>query len=215
MSSYKLALLSLFAVFAFGAAAPSSAMAACNDGGARSVFCFDSGTEIHEELVLGIIGLSLLIPVIGSTTIKIHCKDGIFHGKTLLLGTGTGTIQLLNCTVEKPASCTVIEPIVANVNSTLSEGAMPATGTLTGAGANEKYTEISLIGASCSVQGTFELAGSQLVEFPEGETSKVNHEIVAKKIRSHLKFAGNTAGFSGTFEVHLGSGLPWLIDLGS
>jgi len=215
MSRFRLILLSLFAVFAFSALASASASAACSDGGIKSVFCFHTNVEIHEELALGTVHLSLLSGVLGSTTTKIHCKDGTFHGKILLLGLGTGVISYLGCTVEKPASCTVAQPIVANVHALLSSGVMPATGTFTGTGANEKYTSITLEGESCVVKGTFEVNGSQLVEFPEGETSKVKHEIVANKTGSHLKFGGNTASYSGTALIHLASELPWLIMLGT
>jgi hypothetical protein len=211
MSRIKLMVLMLFSVVAVSAVASGSASAACS-GGTKSVWCDHTGTEITNELVLGTSGLSLLVGRAGGGQVKIHCKDDTFHGFLLKLGTGEGTITYLGCTVVEPAGCGVTQPILAQVTTSLTEGIMPPTGLFKGAGTGEKFTEITI--TTCAIAGGYPVTGSQTVELPGGETFLTNHEIVAKKTGSNLKFGTEAATYSGTALIHLNSLLPWGTRLG-
>jgi hypothetical protein len=219
MSRFKLIVLSMFAVLAVGAVASASASADTCSGGTKSIFCFDNNTPIHNERVLGESGLSVLASTVGITEVKLHCTHDLFNATLKLLGLATGEIDFLGCTVEKPANCTVggvNKLILANFHLQLSEGLMPATGlaTGTGTGVPEEFAKITIAGASCSVANSYTISGLQTVEFPKGEESLVEHEVVAKKAGSKLKLGAEPASFSSTAKVHLASGLAFLIMLG-
>lgn len=209
----RLILLSMFAVLAVGAVASSSASAACLDGGTNSVWCDHNFKEITNLLVLGTSGLSLLVGRAGGGQVKIHCADDTFHGFLEKLGTGKGTITYLTCSVVEPAGCGVNQPIEAKVTTSLTSGVMPPTATFTGAGANELFATITI--TTCSIAKAYEVTGLQTVELPDAEGFLVNHELVAKKTGSKLKFGTEAATYSGTALVHLDSLLPWATLLGT
>jgi hypothetical protein len=217
MSWFKLIVLSMFAVFAVGALASGSASADTCTGGTRSVFCFDSNnTPIHSEKLLGGSGLSLLVSTAGGAEVKLRCLNGLFNATLKLLGLATGEIDFLDCTVQKPAGqgCTISSLILVKIHLQLSSGLMPATGLATGTGPEEEFTTVIVSGGSCVIAGTYKITGLQTVEFPSGETSLVEHEVVAKKSGSKLKFGLDLASFSSTTKVHLASSASWLIMLG-
>jgi hypothetical protein len=227
MSRFRLLLLGLLATLAVGAVSAASASAeGCSDGGTKNLFCaFPGNVEIHELSVTGEGGLSVLALTIAGTETKLHCKDNRFAGTLHLLGVAIGEVDFLGCTVEKPAGCSVQgDPghpglVLASIHIQLLSDLMGsgllglATGNSTG-GEAEEFTKLEITG-SCVLKGSWIVTGLQILELPEGETGKVEHEIVAKKANSKLKFGGNVASFSSTAKVHLDSNESWLIMLGT
>jgi hypothetical protein len=224
MSRFKLIVLSMFAVLAVGAVASASASAeGCSDGGTKNLFCtFPGNVELHNLLISGESGLSLLSGIIGITSFRIHCKDDLFNATLQLLGLATGEIDFLGCTVEKPAGmgCKIgpTHPnlVLAIFHLQLASGVMAPTGLAIGTkSTGEEFSTLEIEGSSCIVKGSFAVTGTQTVEFPKGEEGLVEHEVVAKKAGSNLKVGGNEASFSSTAKVHLHSGEKWLIMLGT
>ena len=220
MTRFRLVLLSLFAVLAVGALASASASAEECINGTKPVFCRASNnTPIHLLKILGESHLSVLASTVGGAEVRIHCKDDLFRGETHLLALILAEIDFLGCTVEKPANCTVggaNKLILANASVQLLPGLMPALGlaTGTGTGVPEEFTSVTFAGATCVIVGTFTISGLQPLEFPNGETGSVDHEIVAKKANSKLKLGSEPASFSSIALVHLHSLESWLIMLG-
>jgi hypothetical protein len=215
MTRFRLVLLSLFAVFAVGALASASASAEECINGTKPVFCrWPGNTPIHLLKILGESHLALLASTVGGAEIKLHCTDGLFRGETHLLGLILGEFDFLGCTVEKPTTCTSSTLILASVHIQLLPNLMPALGLATGTGPEEELTKITIGGGACAVAGTYSITGLQSLEFPNGETGLVNHEIVAKKALSKLKFGVEKVSLSSTALVHLHSLESWLIMLG-
>lgn len=178
-------------------------------------------THRYIRKVLGESTLTLMSWTVGALEVKFHCAHGLFNATVKLLGLAEGELDILSCTVERPAGqgCTVGEGanklILALVHLQLSSGLMPATGLITGTkGTGEELAKFAIAGASCSVKNTYTLTGLQTVEFPGRETSLVEHEIVAKKSGSKLKLGTEVASFSNKTKVHLASGSSFLIMLG-
>jgi hypothetical protein len=215
---YKLALLSLLSIFAAGMGSSTSASADSCTGGTQSVTCLSDNTPIHSEKLLGEGGLALLSFVLDGSETRIHCSRNLFNATLKLLGSATGEFRYLNCAVERIAGCTVGEGgtglLVASFNLQLSSGLMPATGRATGAGPGEEFIDMIIEGSGCSIAGTYKMTGLQTLEFPSGETSLVEHEIVAKKARSELHTGSLLLEISSKTKVHLASSLSWLIMLG-
>lgn len=208
MSRFKIVLLSLFAVFAFAAVASATASADECNGGSHWVFCYwPSNEPIHLLVALGTSGLSVLATKVGTVEVKLHCKDDLFRALLHLLGYALGEIDFLGCKVEKPANCVIPALLLAHFELQVTSG---TTATATGSGPGEEFVKIPITGCS-EAEGEHPITGSQLLELPEGEVGKVEHEIVAKKAGSHLKFGAEEASFSSTATVHLESESSWLI----
>jgi hypothetical protein len=219
MTRFRLVLLSLFAVLAVGALASASASAEECINGTKPVFCrWPGNTPIHLLKILGESHLSVLTSSVGGAEVKLHCPDDLFRGETHLLGLILGEIDFLGCTVETPANCTVGEGtnklILALVHIQLLPNLMPALGLATGIGPEEEFTKIKIAGTGCAIPGEYKITGLQSLEFPNGESGLVNHEIVAKKALSKLKLGVEKASFSSIALVHLHSLESWLIMLG-
>jgi hypothetical protein len=214
---YRVALLSLLSIFAAGVGSSTSASADSCAGGTQSVVCF-SDTPIHSEKILGEGGLVLLSIIAGFSETRIHCTRDLFKATLKLLGLATGEFNYLGCTVEKLVGCKVGEGanklFLASIHLQLSSGLVPATGLATGAGPGEEFINLIIEGAGCSIAGTYKITGLQTLEFPSGETSLVEHEVVAKKALSKLHIGSLSVALSNKTKVHLTSGLSWLIMLG-
>jgi hypothetical protein len=215
MSLLRPILLALSTALSFSALASTPALAACSDGGTRSVFCFQNNNEIRSEEALGTSGVSKLEAKIGGAALRIECANGKGSGLLEALGAGKGLSELSTCSVTEPANCTVSQPILVKGVGQLSTGMMPATGLVTGAAGAEEFTTLTVAGTGCSVPGSYQVTGLQTVELPKGEESLVEHEVVAKKAGSKLKLGVESASFSSTAKVHLASGLAFLVMLGS
>jgi hypothetical protein len=219
MTRFRLVLLSLFAVFAVGAFVSASASAEECINGTKPVFCrWPGNTPIHLLKILGESHLAVLASTFGGAEIKLHCPDGLVRGETHLLGLILGEFDFLGCTVETPANCTVGEGtnklILMLFHIQLLPNLMPALGLATGTGPEEELMKMKISGTSCTVAGEYKISGLQSLEFPNGESGLVNHEIVAKKSLSKLKLGVEKISFSSTALVHLHSLESWLIMLG-
>lgn len=214
MSRFKVVLLSLFAVLAFGALASASASASpdsCN-GGLHFVFCYwPSNEPIHLLWALGESLLSVLAAKVGTAEVKLHCKDDLFVALLHLLGLALGEIDFLGCTAEKPANCDIPPLILAHFHLQVTSA---TTGLFRGSGPGEEFANVELLGSGCSVPGNYAVTGSQEAEFPEGGVGKLTHLIVVKKSGSHLHFGTEAATFSSEAHVHLASDASWLIMAG-
>lgn len=226
MSRFRLFLLTVAAAMALGAVVSSSAMAEAETkpckapGSNRWVFCYDSGLEIGTppQLVLGISHLSLLAGTVVGAELKVHCPKDDFHGFLELLGKTKGVIIFLNCTIIKPAGCTLNPAnIEAKFNDVLINHPNAAEDEFIGSKNEEtkEFAELNIEG--CAAAGKFPVTGTQKCGLPEFGTALVVHDIDCKKAGSNLKVGGNPASFSSLALVHLGApnlGLSWYIDLG-
>ncbi len=215
MLRFKVVLLSVFAVAAFGAMASASASADSCNGGTHFVFCTSPGNlPITHLAVSGESGLSVLEGKVGITSVTIHCKDDKFAGTFKLLALAEGEIDFLGCSVEKPATCATSALILAVVHIQAKSATTGlATGTKTG-GVPEEFTSVALTGGSCAIAGNYAILGLQEVEFPKGGEGLVEHEIVAKKTGSKLMMGEEPASFRSTAKVHLDSNEAYLIMAG-
>jgi hypothetical protein len=224
MSRIKFVLLGLLAMFAVSGFASASASAEptkpCGSGN-EWVFCYHTGLEIHEELVLGLSGLSILTGKIGTSEVRIDCLDDHVHGVLELLGKNKGEITFLNCKLEKPAGCKLSNAeetkIVSKVNSQLIGHPGPAQILFSEQGAGP-FAVIEIANAgTCppGVPGNYNVTGEQKCELPSWETFALLHEVVCTKALSVLKLGVEKATFSSTAKLWLESDLAWGVRLGS
>jgi hypothetical protein len=145
------------------------------------------------------------------TTVETETANTTAHNEVLnMKHTITGFVRLVHkgCTVNKPAKCTIKEPIEANakVNGVegLGAGANEMGLELKGSGAEETFAEITYEGAECSLKGkTFKVKGSVIcTSGPTTESPQTNKSSGAtwvftpKKEMQKLKFGVEVAEFS-------------------
>jgi hypothetical protein len=124
--------------------------------------------------------------------------------------TVSGTVRTLfkTCTVNKPAKCTVKEPITSNAKFTavekLGAGSNEMGGELVGSGAEETFAEITFEGGECALKGkTVKVKGSVIgTSGPTTTSSQTNKHSGAtvvftpEKEMQKLKLGVETATFS-------------------
>jgi hypothetical protein len=130
---------------------------------------------------------------------QINCKKTVTTGSINTGGTGTANLNFTECTVAKPANCTVKEPIETKVN-TLLVGPTPGVQNEFKPAVGETFTTITLEGASCSIKEPFNVTGTQTCNLPGGETEAVAHKIECTTTGSKLKAGGKAATFKGGVE---------------
>jgi hypothetical protein len=214
MFRFKALFVGVFAAFALGAAASGPALADTCTGGNHFVFCTFPGNEpIHSLAFVGTGGLWLFSSKVGATEVKLHCPDSTLSGTLQLLGLALGEISFLGCLAEKPANCTIPSLILAIFHL---QATATSKGLLTGhkTGATQEFTNVTLSGSSCAIANNYTITGTQEVEFPFGVEGLVNHEIVARKSGSKLKFGAENASMSFSSSIHLDSDELWLIMAG-
>jgi hypothetical protein len=216
MSRVRLVLLGVSAACALSAAASTPAFAGSCTGSTNWVFCSSTGFELGSAgptLVLGLAGLVLAASTIGTTEVKVDCRDVHFHGLLLALGHFHGTLLFLWCELVKPTNCRLSErnllDIRAPILGRLTGG---KTATITGTGPSEEFTTIEIVEQSgCAIINKYTIKGSQLIEIPKGEAVGVEgQEGVAKKSGSHLFFGVESLSASGTGSAMLAAGGAWL-----
>lgn len=132
-------------------------------------------------------------------TVQIQCSHR--EGENLAIDTlGSSEVKLKfsSCTVEKPANCSVEEPIVTTVVGALGEAGgglvnefSPVSGTT--------FTEITLLGSSCSLKGKpFKVEGKQACELPAGAVEAVEHGLACNASGSALTAGGKKAEFESS-----------------
>lgn len=220
MSRCRLILLSLFAVFAFSAVATASASAKQCGSGTLWVFCYDSGEEIHEEIVLGLSGLSLLVGKIGGVTARFHCIKDDVVGTLELLGLNKGTITFLECKMTEPSGCKLSAAQETKIEiEVLSElTGHPEEAKLLFKLHGPSFVKLSVEnGGGCpeGIPGSYDVTGDQTCSLPEWNVLKLLHEVVCVKTQSHLQLGGAAASFSSTAKLRLESDLNWAVLLGS
>jgi hypothetical protein len=187
------------------------------------VFCNDAGAELGatSTLFLGLGGLQLLRGTITGAEAQFHCKDVHIHGKFLPLGLLHVTLTYLWCKQTLPAKCKLvaaqekeIETEKELMGSTV--GLVPGTPKvlIQGKGANEEFVTLKTEAPTgCTVPaGSYKVQGLQLVELPEPESLKVEHEVVAlPEEPSKLKLGGNEAFYEGSAKIHLASSLAFAV----
>lgn len=223
MSRIKSVLFSLLVVCAVSAAGSASASASC--GGtplAQWVFCNDSEVELHEETVSGLGGAQVLEIKFTGVASKIECKDVHVKGTLELLGNFHFKLTYLGCKATKPPNCKLSTAEEKEILTTVLPGRItgplpggPPELEVEGEGAEREWVNISLenSGGTCSFAGTYRISGKQILELPDPESFKVEHEIVATKANSEF-FLGNEANkvsYSGTAKIMLGLGLSWAV----
>jgi hypothetical protein len=225
MVRFKLVLLGLLAVFAVGAVSAGSASADTCTGGAHFVFCTSPGNlPITHELFLGTGGLALLTATLTGAPAKFHCPTFDIHGEIEELGNASGYLIFLNCKMEKPAGCKLIEAQELKIVANFKSQQQSATLTLfTGVGSGEEFTNLEVeteAGKTCAAVETgktsesFPVKGKQMAKTPGGATGSLNQEISTTKAESVLRMGGNPVQFSAKAEVHLASDSNWLVMAG-
>jgi hypothetical protein len=168
---------------------------------------------------------------VGLTATEITCntaeaepKNSLGHnieteGKHTITGTGRGIAK--TCTVNKPAKCTVKEPIEGNGTGFavegLGAGANEMGAELVGSGAEETFTEITFEGAECALKAkTFKVKGSVIVTSgPTTESSQTNKwtgataVLTPKNGMEKLKLGVETAEVTGIGTATGPSGAPF------
>lgn len=136
---------------------------------------FIAGSTTTEVSAFNALGSAALKSKIGFTAVEIICgivknkpEQSLLHNvETEGKHTLTGTVRTLftNCTVTKPAKCTVKEPFEANATFSgveklgAFENEMGVE--LVGSGAEETLAEFTFQGAECALKGqTFKLKGA-------------------------------------------------------
>ncbi len=116
-----------------------------------------------------------------------------------------GLLRYANCTVNKPAKCSVKE-VEAKFNDQLEVEGGAHVDNFTGSGTSEKFTEISYqkaggISAKCALEntpiplkGSYKCAGETLAQ-SEGVTLK--HVLECKTNKSSLTLGGNPVSYEG------------------
>lgn len=217
MTRFRLVMLGLLTALAVSSAASASASAASCSGGTVWLFCNDAGTVLTSGGAEGLGGLAVLASKVGTTEVKIEWpKVDVEVYFIIPPGVFIVRVRFLFGKVVKPANCVLSAAAEREISAT-GEGTLEtgSTALLKGLGAGQELTSIALEGSGCSVAGTYTLTGKQHLELPEGEVTLVEHEIVAKKAGSELKFGVEPASLSNTSKVKLSSGLAWLTMLGS
>jgi hypothetical protein len=199
MTNVRMLFLALLSMLAVGAALSSSA----------SAYEYDVGGEALTEAtnIEGTSGLSLIAGTIGGAEVKIDCTQDTLTGKIELAGSGTNTLLLKKCTETNPVGCSVPETIEGKLKDKLIGPGAPLE--LFEAASGGTIALIVVSGGSCAGAGTYQLQGTQNCELPQAEAELAEHEVVCKKVGSHLKFAGNAATLSTTEKVKLKSGAKW------
>lgn len=217
MARFRLVMLSLLIAIAGSSIATSSSSAASCSGGTIWLYCNDAEVALTSGSAEGLGGLALLASKVGATEVKIEWPKVDVEAHFFPLPPYVIiTIKLLFGKVTKPANCSLSAAGEKEIAATGEETLETGTAALwTGLHAGQELASITIEGASCPIAGTYTLSGKQHIELPEGSTSLVEHELVAKKIGSVLKFGAETASFSSTSKAKLSSGLAWLTMLGS
>jgi hypothetical protein len=187
------------------------------------VWCDHTGAELGTPpvLFLGLGGLSLLRGSITGAEAEFHCKDVHIHGKLLLLGRAILRLVYLWCQQVKPANCKLEEAQELRIETAELTGSTVGTPPggnpkvlVQGKGATEEFATLkTLQPAGCAIKaGEYKVTGLQLVDLPEPESFKVDHELVAlPEEPSKLKLGGNEAFYEGSAKVHLASLLPFAL----
>lgn len=130
--------------------------------------------------------------------------------------TGVVVTEFKTCTVNKPAKCTVKEPIVSRAKvvgvEKLGAGANEMGAELKGSGEEETFAEITFEGAECSLKGkTFKVKGSVIGTSPIGNTIEPKHTggtavFSPEKEMEKLKLGVEVAEFTVTVTQKMAGG---------
>lgn len=189
--------------------ASALALGATTAASASASEYFVEGKQVTEATnVEGTSGHSLLASKVGAVEVKVECAKDTETGTVEAGGKGSATLDLKECSVTKPANCSIPALIEGKLKSKLAgvSGSEDEFEPVTSGGA---ITEVTISGASCSIVGTYALTGSQTCELPEIGVEKKEHEIVCKKAGSKLKFGLEPASFSSVEMIKLVSGKTW------
>jgi hypothetical protein len=140
---------------------------------------------------------------------QVHNAQTVTEGKTTHTITGTVRTLFKNCTVNKPAKCTIKQdPVESNATAEAVEGLGPAANEmgveLKGSGAEETFASITFDGNECALkEKTFRVKGSLIATSgPATESSQTNHwsgataVFTPKKEMQKLKLEIENAEFS-------------------
>lgn len=204
MLRLKMLLVSLGAVLALGAVTATMATAAEFQVEGKAV---TSSTPIE-----GSSGISKLKTTIAGTEVVITCHKDKLSGNIETAGLSSGELSSEECEVgtskEQFTSCEVPtikfkfdDLLVVGSSNQIEDEFKPASGGV--------FAEIAIknvSGKTCVEKGTYPVEGTQTCALPNGETSKVEHEIECKTTGSNLTFKGNLATYEGVEKTRLTSG---------
>jgi hypothetical protein len=208
MSRIRLAVLACLAVCALGAVSSASASAAsCKEKKARWVYCIGGGVA-GDTAIVGTSGPSVL----RTANVEILCKKDEFKG--LIEGFITVITKIIykECSLDKPAKCTVAATLETKELSGEGEDnlAEPPATVFKGSGEKEEYITITLEGKECALKGAHTVSGKQTCASNETksgwEEEKASHTALCKESGSKLKFGTEEAFYEGEESTSLESG---------
>ncbi len=148
---------------------------------------------------------------------EIGCRSGKFSAQPEANGKSSGgRLEYTSCTVGKPTSCSVKEPIAWEFNGQLLEASDKVT--LTGSGEpsgteKEVLAEMEFEGGSCALAGhRFPLQGSQTCTGATGIlTLKASQELLCEASGSSLKLSANKATYENKLSLDATSKELWAV----
>jgi hypothetical protein len=231
MSRFRLISLCLLAAFSLAAVvlAPAGAEETKKCGvenPSHWVYCYNNNNEIGNPVqeVSGTGGKVTMVAKIG-VEVRVECKESTLVAELEPEGTGGGTLTMYNCKETKPAFCKLTKAeekeialqFASTLTGELSPGEVEAD--FSGTGPEEEIYELQIEAETgeCAIpEGGYPVSGKQKTELPSGETSQVEHEIVAKKSGSELMIGESEATLSTKLKVQLSStneGESWYVGL--
>jgi hypothetical protein len=231
MSRFRLISLCLLAAFSLAAVllAPAGAEEPKKCGvesPSHWVYCYSNNDEIGNPVqdVSGTGGLVTMVANMG-VEVRIECEKSTLAAELEPEGTGGGTLTLHNCEETNPAFCRLTKAeekeialqFAATLTGELSPGHVVADFSGTGVGEEIYELQIEDETSECAIpEGNYKITGKQKTELPSGESSLVEHEIVAKKSGSEWKIGESKATLSTKLKVKLSStheGESWHVGL--
>jgi hypothetical protein len=202
MFRVKLLFLSIMSVFAVGALAASEASATPGWQVAGTAF-----TSTSSETVLGLLsnGNASLEATISAIAFDILCTAADATGT--ILGTNKDAaangITFTGCSVSKPTGCTTTNPILtvalsSELLSTTDNGGTIGLDTWTPT-VGTKFTEITMSGTACSIEGKYSITGQAQCEGAIGEAETFACLFNKNSGKELLKFGTNVADFLAHF----------------
>jgi hypothetical protein len=244
MSRTRWILLGLLAVLAVGVVASASATEPPKKCGGKvektPAYCVE-GLQLENAKgepvstpISGTGGVAILKATVASVKTEIECKKGKSTG-SIEGGLGgavgkslTGT-TLEECKMLIPTNCKLAPATEKIKTTTLVDTLTLASGRLENnaapkesagfAGVDIEGKDETCVIAEVGKPKVFNITGSQLCEFDEGnlaaETESLTHKIICKNSGSSLKLGGNKAEITSEQTIGLTSGKTWSVKEGT
>jgi hypothetical protein len=212
MRNARLLLIWLVVIAVPSALGTASASAtACGKSKTQWVLCSAAGEEITETGIEGNGGKVTL----KTATLTLQCATTKSLKTKYIIGIPIVSEEEVNeCSVTKPSSCTVANPLKTNELKGELINTPPTTPEeqLKGTGEKEEYMTITIEGKECALAGKRTLTGRQNCKLDATfETAQESHELICAASGSKLKLGSEAAEFEGTIKHHITSKATWSV----